>query len=546
MKKILLSFLAILIFLFSFAPYFKVSAAASVPTSASQSSSEGTWYSQNFNQWFSKVYGSNSQPNEIFGERYTAAQVEWVIYGLFAFVLNKTTGDPYTTNCLLNNDINDCLDRVKDFFGSLSKLASNNSTSNNKSLASLVFAERPFSGIAYLKSIGKKLKIIPEAQAQTTPGYGFEALNPIRKLWRATRDFSYGLLVLIVIILAFMIMFRTKISPQTVITIQSVLPKIILAIIFVTFSYAIAGFLIDLVYVVIGIISYFFSLIESTQTSIFTTMTTGLPVVGGGFLGLMLIYFVLFFWTLLFVLFASGSLGIATIFLGPILALIWLLLIIIAAIVLLFLTFKIFWLLLKTLAQTYLLVIFGPLQIILGAAAPAIPSLGAGAWIKSLISNLVVYPVVGSLFVLSQIFLGFSVQLAWGNLLGGQIITTLFSNLGIPLSLVKGGWNPPLTLGESYLPLMFLAVSFVIMTIIPKTAELIQSVIQSKPFAFGTAIGEAFAPAATYGYTSLDMLQKGRVPFPFNKVFGDTHSSIGLKSLAAGLEYQLQQGAKRK
>ena len=41
-----------------------------------------TWYKQDFGSWYSKVYGDESPPSEIFGERYTAAQVQWIIYGL--------------------------------------------------------------------------------------------------------------------------------------------------------------------------------------------------------------------------------------------------------------------------------------------------------------------------------------------------------------------------------------------------------------------------------------------------------------------------------
>ena len=48
-------------------------------------------------------------------------------------------------------------------------------------------------------------------------------------------------------------------SPQTIVTIQSALPKIVVTLILVTFSYAIAGFMVDLVYVVMGLFSQFFT-----------------------------------------------------------------------------------------------------------------------------------------------------------------------------------------------------------------------------------------------------------------------------------------------
>jgi len=52
-----------------------------------------------------------------------------------------------------------------------------------------------------------------------------------------------------------MIMFRIKINPQTAITIQLALPKLIITLLLITFSYAIAGFMIDIFYLIWGIIT---------------------------------------------------------------------------------------------------------------------------------------------------------------------------------------------------------------------------------------------------------------------------------------------------
>jgi len=49
-------------------------------------------------------------------------------------------------------------------------------------------------------------------------------------------------------------MFRMKMNPQTVISIENALPKIVIALILITFSFAIAGFLIDLTYISMGLI----------------------------------------------------------------------------------------------------------------------------------------------------------------------------------------------------------------------------------------------------------------------------------------------------
>src|SRR5260221_7484596 len=141
---------------------------------------------------------------------------------------------------------------------------------SNTNILAAIFADRPLSGITYFKNLGKKFNIIPEVKAQS-PGFGYGALDPVLPLWTAARNISYVFFVIVILIMAFMIMFRVKISPQVVISVQSALPKIAVALILVTFSYAIAGFLIDLMYVVIGLLSIIFS-------SIFSSGGFSLPV----------------------------------------------------------------------------------------------------------------------------------------------------------------------------------------------------------------------------------------------------------------------------
>ncbi len=78
---------------------------------------------------------------------------------------------------------------------------------------------------------------------------GFNGLKPTLSLWQAFRNITYIIFVVLFIIVGLGIMFRIKIDPRTVMTVQNQIPKIIIAIILITFSYAIAGFLIDLMYV---------------------------------------------------------------------------------------------------------------------------------------------------------------------------------------------------------------------------------------------------------------------------------------------------------
>ena len=76
-KKLSLILLSSVLFLNSmFMPFAVAKAAEDDPQS--------TWYNQTFEGWFVKVYGDESPPSEIFGERYTAAQVQWILYSLVA------------------------------------------------------------------------------------------------------------------------------------------------------------------------------------------------------------------------------------------------------------------------------------------------------------------------------------------------------------------------------------------------------------------------------------------------------------------------------
>jgi hypothetical protein len=58
------------------------------------------------------------------------------------------------------------------------------------------------------------------------------------------------------VVVGIMIMLRTKVNAQTIITIQSALPNLLITLILITFSYAIVGFMIDLMYFIIYFLVY--------------------------------------------------------------------------------------------------------------------------------------------------------------------------------------------------------------------------------------------------------------------------------------------------
>lgn len=110
----------------------------------------------------------------------------------------------------------------------------------------------PASGVYWAYTSLQDAGFVPKSYA--AEGIGFSSLRPIMNLWKVFRDVSYMLLVVVLIAIGFMIMFRMKINPQTVINIENALPRIVVAMLLITFSFAIAGFLIDMMYVLIAII----------------------------------------------------------------------------------------------------------------------------------------------------------------------------------------------------------------------------------------------------------------------------------------------------
>lgn len=110
----------------------------------------------------------------------------------------------------------------------------------------------PASGVYWAYAGLENAGFIPTSYA--AEGIGFGSLKPLMNIWKIFRDISYMILVLVLITIGFMIMFRMKINPQTVISVENTLPKIVTTLILITFSFAIAGFLIDMMYVLISII----------------------------------------------------------------------------------------------------------------------------------------------------------------------------------------------------------------------------------------------------------------------------------------------------
>lgn len=112
---------------------------------------------------------------------------------------------------------------------------------------SIPYANPPASGIYWAYSGLQNAGFAPKTFA--AEGIGFAALKPLTGIWKLFRDLAFSVLVVYLIVIGLLIMFRFKINPQTVINLENSLPRIFITLILITFSFAIAGFMIDLMYV---------------------------------------------------------------------------------------------------------------------------------------------------------------------------------------------------------------------------------------------------------------------------------------------------------
>ncbi len=236
--------------------------------------------------------------------------------------------------------------------------------------------------VAYvLKSAG--VNIAQPAYAQFG-GLGFSSLLPILDTWVRMRNLAYLFFVILFVVIGFMIMFRQKLGGQTVVTVQQAIPQIIISLLAVTFSFAIAGLLIDLMYLSMYLL---LALFENTNSGRYMSgnlfvlggnlMTQGVSTLNGSIIELVHSVFGQNFLTDIF----AGTVGLG----GSL----------VFAIAIAIRLFTLFFLLLKTYIGIILSIVTAPIALMLGA----IPGKNNfSAWIKGLIGNLAAFPTV--LFVL--------------------------------------------------------------------------------------------------------------------------------------------------
>ncbi len=267
----------------------------------------------------------------------------------------------------------------------------------------------PASGVYYAMNILDNLTGRPVYAGSKGVNLFDPGMATVLKIWKSIRDISYLALSLVFLIVGLGIMLRVKLSSQTTMSITNALPKLVGVLILITFSYAIAGFVIDLMWVLEAVIIQWAKtagiggwymkpdvgtiLQESWNHEIFYAWlktgeshvgaTVGLPLLVATIGGVLAF--------ILGVVGSGGILGIGALILG---------LIIVGGLA--YISFKLLASLIKTYLNIVLLIIFSPLYILAGAL-PGNQG-GFGNWLKNLIANALVFPALTLAFILAGEF----------------------------------------------------------------------------------------------------------------------------------------------
>lgn len=484
-----------------------------------------------------------------------------LIIGIFSYFIHKDKMKFVTTDLIKKNRAqiyktlnNSELQKTKDgrlmlsiyktvSCGMIGEACTNNPIDGNKNfhkslfgfmsnLIALPYTRPPASGTYWAIDGLKNAGFIPKTYA--AEGIGLGAIKPFANLWKVFRDVAYMILVLILVAIGFMIMFRRKLNPQTVISVESALPRIVITLLLITFSFAIAGFLIDLMYVVIAITT---SIISNNNTyydatkftnnylnadmgtlynSMFPTKNdvfiwsgfkflfdvggallsfTG-PLNGviraltGGFAGYYtFMHSPAFFWlysainNIQVAAFSFGDLPgtILWIVFGGILTALGtafgafiippLIIGLIVLFTIIFMVFRIFFMLFKSYLQIILLIILGPIILLF----EAVPGKSAFSfWFKHLIAELLTFPIVVAILLI------------------GYVLVNTLSAPGQEI------WTPPFLIGldaNTYALLLGMGLIF----LIPSLVKLAKEVIGVKDMPIGIGLGTFFAGGAAVG-----------------------------------------------
>jgi hypothetical protein len=311
-------------------------------------------------------------------------------------------------------------------------------------------------------------------------GIGFVGLQPVLQVWKAFRNVTYLAFVLVMIVVGFLIMFRAKLGAQTAVSVQAALPRVVVTMILITFSYAIAGLMVDLIYFLIFFIAGAFELggllIDGRAAA---EALLGKSIFGIGFQYLINVGEaagrVAYGISLIVreIITSAGLPGVGGQFLSSIIGYL------IAAIAILIAIVRTFFALLKAYISLILNVVTAPLQIL----PNAFPNSNAFmTWLKKIAADAMVFPAVAAMILLGIIMMGYSARgtndmdievnpevgfnRKWGS---------SFNNAGGPTD--PGGFTPPFVLpgNSGTADVLQALIGFGIIMLLPEVVNMVKA-----------------------------------------------------------------------
>lgn len=326
---------------------------------------------------------------------------------------------------------------------------------------------------------------IPSISRAYAQGTGYQALTSFLPFWKVFRNLAYSLYIIMFVVVGIMIMLRTKVNAQTIITIQTALPNLLITLLLITFSYAIVGFMIDLMYFLIYLTVYLIGsvgIIDSSKmitrlmsysawSVIFEGRNSIISAVASAIGGVL--------WGL-----GTGMLGVA----GAVISMVSPMYLIVAV------AFAIAMLkLMVALIKAYIMVIVqtvtAPVQILMNAMPG---SKAFSTWLKTTASYLIPFPVAACMFIFSAILVGNPTNKTLLNDFGGDANPFGVNQSAEIYQNRENVWLPPFTLTDAKANNtdILTLIGFFIFLMTPAAVKMAQDYLQVKESPY---TAEAFA-----------------------------------------------------
>jgi hypothetical protein len=339
----------------------------------------------------------------------------------------------------------------------------------------MMIENKPADTVTYVADVmHNNFGIVPAAYAQDTRGLGFVGLQPVLKIWKALRNVTYLLFILVMILVGFFIMFRAKVGGQTAVTIQAALPRIVVTMVLITFSYAIAGLMIDLIYFLIFFVAGVFQLgglLVNGQAAANALLSKSIFGVGFQYMlesagtvasGINVIVTQIISVPMLAQL--GGGLSSVIGFL-------------IAAVAILIAMVRTFFSLLKAYVSLILNVVTAPLQIMLNA----FPGSNAfTSWLKKIAADALIFPTIAAVILLGVVLMGKSVHGTQNHDIlveEGVGYSSIFSGSGTAGN--GAGFSPPFVIpgNEGVAEALQAIIGFGILMLLPEVVNIVRGIM---------------------------------------------------------------------